>query len=132
MQREPTKLSGTLLGVSLDTCKFHKNDRVGATTRFSREDQNGVDAHLGLGISFRVSPCPYVSTFPIFPRTSVLGKVLIHVGNGKYREVLDLLDNRYARDELEFPLLEGTKDNEGHFSFASKSIHVARISVNNL
>ncbi|KAJ6496350.1 hypothetical protein C8R45DRAFT_1061848 [Mycena sanguinolenta] len=104
-----------LFGVTLDTRKFHKNDRIGATIALAREIlQRGGRANW-LGASFRAQPCPQLSTFPLFPRTRVAGKALVRGEDGRYRE--NVLGH----------MPRGSMDAEGYLSFDAKAVQLEQV-----
>lgn len=119
-----------LFGVTLDTAAFHANDRIGATIALCQTVLHKGGRASWLGISFRIPPCPHISTLPTIPHTSVSGRALIRVEDSKYREVVDFIESEYPISRAML-LPEGTMDNDGYFSFAAKSVRLTRIGLGN-
>ncbi|KAJ7888044.1 hypothetical protein B0H14DRAFT_2497940 [Mycena olivaceomarginata] len=116
-----------LFGVTLDTRKFHKNDRIGATIALAREIlQHGGRANW-LGASFRAQPCLQLSTFPLFPRTRVAGKALVRGEDGLYREVSQLMENEYPNENVLGHMPKGSMDADGYLSFAAKAVQLEQV-----
>ncbi|PLB48827.1 hypothetical protein P170DRAFT_357739 [Aspergillus steynii IBT 23096] len=115
-----------LFGVSLDTRAFHQDDRAGATIALAREIVNSGRCASWLGIAFRVPPSKELSTFPVFPVTSVQGSAMIRVGNGRF-EVSGVVDDEYPNTlGLGTGLPRGKIDDSGYLVFAARSIPVAQ------
>ncbi|KAF7336424.1 Ankyrin repeat-containing protein [Mycena sanguinolenta] len=116
-----------LFGVTLDTRKFHKDDRIGATIALAREIlQQGGRANW-LGASFRAQPCPHLSTFPLFPRTRVAGKALVRGEDGRFREVSQLMENEYPNENVLGHMPQGSMDADGYLSFDAKAVQLEQV-----
>ena len=84
-----------LLGVILDTKQFGKDDRIKATIALCREILNRPSGRASwLGIAYLLPPCSRLSTFPVFPRTSVEGKAILPAGSKSY-EMENMMVNIY-------------------------------------
>ncbi|KAJ7508992.1 hypothetical protein B0H11DRAFT_1847454 [Mycena galericulata] len=116
-----------LFGVTLDTRKFGKNDRIGATIALAREIlQRGGRANW-LGASFRARLCPQLSTFPLFPHTRVAGKALVRGEDGLFREVSQLMENEYPNENVLGHMPKGSMDADGYLSFAAKAVQLEQV-----
>ncbi|KAJ5458409.1 hypothetical protein N7475_009797 [Penicillium sp. IBT 31633x] len=115
-----------LFGVSLDPGAFHKDDRAGATIALAREIVNSGRCASWLGIAFRVPPSQDLSTFPVFPMTSVQGSAMVRVEN-RVLDVAGLVDDEYPNTlGLCMGLPRGTMDDHGYLTFIAKTIIVVR------
>lgn len=83
-----------LLGVILDTKQFGKNDRMKATIALCREILNRGGSASWLGIAYSLPPCSRLSTFPVFPKTTVEGKAILRAGSKSY-DMENLMVNIY-------------------------------------
>ncbi|CAG9997121.1 unnamed protein product [Clonostachys byssicola] len=68
-----------ILGVSLDTTKFSKDDRLGATVALMRELLARGERAEWLAIATKMEVNPDASFLPIFPKPSPAGKPVIDV-----------------------------------------------------
>ncbi|KAK5654569.1 hypothetical protein OQA88_7198 [Cercophora sp. LCS_1] len=117
-----------ILGVELDPSKFAADDRLGATIALAREILRQGRSASWLGLGLNLPPCPYVSTFPIFPETSVAGKAFYNIpGSGK--KLLTLADALYPNHIGVFSPLTGSMDEAGYFSFNAPAVRVTPISL---
>ncbi|KAK5996371.1 hypothetical protein PT974_01705 [Cladobotryum mycophilum] len=71
-----------LLGATLDPSEFHVEDRLGATISLARQILHQGHSASWLGVATNLSPCPYLSTFPVFPQTSVAGRAMYDLPKG--------------------------------------------------
>ncbi|KAJ5963873.1 uncharacterized protein N7479_003749 [Penicillium vulpinum] len=116
-----------LFGISLDPGAFHNDDRAGATIALAREIVNSGRCASWLGIAFRVPPSKDLSTFPIFPMTSVQGSAMILVEDVTL-DVAGLVDDEYPNTlGLCMGMPRGTMDGHGYLNFTAKSISVVRV-----
>ncbi|KAK5991395.1 hypothetical protein PT974_09676 [Cladobotryum mycophilum] len=74
-----------------------------------------------LASAFRLPPSQRISTFPIFPRTSVSGKAFVKGAQG-LQEVSVLMENEYPVSQALMPIPAGSMDDDGHLHFTSKAI----------
>ncbi|KAL4891362.1 hypothetical protein BDV59DRAFT_68084 [Aspergillus ambiguus] len=115
-----------LLGVSLDPSAFGKNDRAGATIALARELVNRGHSASWLGVALRLPPSPFLSTFPIFPRTSVEGRAMVPLADEVF-EAAEMVDceypNRYA---MGVGLPYGRMNERGYLTFTAHAIPVVR------
>ncbi|KIJ30314.1 hypothetical protein M422DRAFT_234885 [Sphaerobolus stellatus SS14] len=114
-----------LFGITLDTRKYGKNDRIRATIDLVREILENGGSASWLGMSFHLPPCKEFCTFPIFPMTSVAGKALIEDHAGFQRDIADFVVGEYP-NELGFGcgLPGGTMSEDSYFTFSTKSVIV--------
>ncbi|RDB28072.1 hypothetical protein Hypma_001367 [Hypsizygus marmoreus] len=112
-----------LFGVTLDTSKFERNDRLGATIALASEILRKGGSAAWLGASFQIDPCKQLSTFSTFPQTRVGGKALVRFGPG-LRQVSQLVESDYPNAEALLDMPHGTMDAEGYFYFTRKAIPV--------
>lgn len=120
-----------LFGVSLDTRPFDDNDRIGATIALARQILLQGGRANWLGLSFQATPCPYISTFPTFPRTSVSGKALVRLEDGSYCEVSHFMESEYPVASALVPMPEATMDEDGYLTFDAKAVAVMAASPSN-
>ncbi|KAL7958578.1 hypothetical protein V8C34DRAFT_323984 [Trichoderma compactum] len=110
-----------LFGVTLDTNQFGKQDRVAATIALAQAIMEKGRQATWLAAAFRILPSRQISTFPVFPLTSVSGRALIRVANG-LQEVSSLMENEYPVAEALVPLPIGSMDSQGYITFRAKAI----------
>ncbi|EKM55705.1 uncharacterized protein PHACADRAFT_256518 [Phanerochaete carnosa HHB-10118-sp] len=112
-----------LFGVTLDTSQFHENDRAEATIALARAILAQGRRVTWLAAAFRVLPSQRISTFPIFPRTSVSGKAYMRIQGG-LQEVSLLMENEYPIAEALVPMPCATMDQEGYLTLTTKAVRV--------
>ncbi|KAL6800559.1 hypothetical protein J3E68DRAFT_448853 [Trichoderma sp. SZMC 28012] len=105
-----------LLGVVLDPAAFDANDRPSATIALAREILAQGRSASWLGISVGLPPCSSLSTFPIFPQTSVAGRATYVLPNGDER-LIQLTEAVYPNEIGIFPPRTGSMDENGYFTF---------------
>ncbi|EMD41235.1 hypothetical protein CERSUDRAFT_69838 [Gelatoporia subvermispora B] len=114
-----------IFGVSLDPAAFATDDRIGATIALARAILAQGRSASWLGISVFIPPCPYLSTFPTFPKTSVAGKALIDL-HGEEKEVAQFVESHYPNEAALCALPKGSMDTEGYHTFEATAIPVSR------
>lgn len=113
-----------LFGVTLPVQAFAKHDRVGATIALARKVLESGKSASWLGISFRLPPCRYLATFPIFPRTGLAEKALVRTKDG-LQEMADFMDCEFPNaDALQSAMPTGTMDDAGYLTFTSRYAYV--------
>ncbi|KIJ60480.1 hypothetical protein HYDPIDRAFT_98691, partial [Hydnomerulius pinastri MD-312] len=113
-----------LFGVTLPVRAFTQNDRTGATIALAKKILETGKSASWLGISFRLPPCRYLATFPIFPRTGVAEKALVKTQVG-LQEMADFMDCEFPNaDALQSGLPTGTMDDAGYLTFTSRYVYV--------
>ncbi|KAF2969517.1 hypothetical protein GQX73_g4088 [Xylaria multiplex] len=117
-----------LFGVTLDTSQFGKQDRVQATIALARAILDKGGRATWLAAAFRIQPSRQISTFPLFPRTSVSGKAYVKVTGGML-EVSLLMENEYPIKEALVPIPGGSMDQEGYIKFRSKGVPIRPYSL---
>lgn len=119
-----------MFDVTLNPKDFDQNDRIRPAIALAREIMRKGGRADWLGVSFHSPPCPQLSTFPTFPKTSTGTdrKALIRVPKG-YVEVFRLMDNEYPIAEVLVPMPKGEMDAEGYLSFSAKSVSVTRVAA---
>ncbi|KAK1217190.1 hypothetical protein PQX77_020166 [Marasmius sp. AFHP31] len=118
-----------LFDISLDTTKFEKDDRLGATIALASEILRRGKTASWLASLFTLEPGPQICTFPCFPMTSVAGKALVKKRNGEEVEMVRELENIPTARWLD-NVPGGTMDKNGYFTFTSPAVRVARVSEN--
>ncbi|TFK92169.1 hypothetical protein K466DRAFT_257179 [Polyporus arcularius HHB13444] len=114
-----------LFGVTLDPSAFHKDDRRAATIALAQAILKSGQSASWLGAAFTLKPDRCLSTFPMFPRTSVSGMALVQTEFGGMREVSELVDHvGYPNSRILEPLPKGTMDDAGSFRFATHAIKI--------
>lgn len=110
-----------LFGVTLSTGQFGKHDRVKATIALARAIMDKGGRATWLAAAFRIPPSREISTFPVFPLTSVSGKALIRMAKG-LQEVSSIMENVYPVADALVPMPRGSMDCEGYITFTAKAI----------
>ncbi|KAL7958583.1 hypothetical protein V8C34DRAFT_282685 [Trichoderma compactum] len=105
-----------LLGVMLDPAAFDTNDRLSATIALAREILAQGRSASWLGMSVGLPPCSSLSTFPIFPQTSVAGRATYLLPNGD-EKLIRLTEAVYPNEIGIFPPRTGSMDENGYFTF---------------
>ena len=117
-----------ILGVTLDPSDFAVDDRLGATIALAREILRQGRSASWLGISVNLPPCPHLSSFPTFPRTSVAGKAMYDLPSGG-QQLVTLTDAIYPNDVGLFPPLKGSMDETGYHSFDAMAARLTATSA---
>lgn len=117
-----------LFDVTLDTRQFGKQDRVAATIALARAIMEKGGRATWLAAAFRIPPSRQISTFPVFPLTSVSGKALIRDPKG-LQEVSSIMENEYPVAEALVPMPRGLMDCEGYITFTAKAIHLQPLQI---
>lgn len=117
-----------ILGVMLDPSDFAVDDRLGATIALAREILRQGRSASWLGLSTNLPPCPYLSTFPVFPKTSVAGQAMYDLPGGGQRLVA-LADALYPNDIGLFPVPKGSMDKTGYHSFDAPAVMLTIFSA---
>lgn len=113
-----------LFGVTLPVKAFAKHDRVGATIALAQKVLESGKNATWLGISFRLPPCRYLATFPIFPRTGLAEKALVRTKDG-LQEMADFMDCEFPNsDALQSGMPTGTMDESGYLTFTGRHAYV--------
>lgn len=105
-----------LLGVTLDPKAFGADDRLSATIALAREILGQGRSASWLGMSVGLPPCSSLSTFPIFPQTSVASRATYALPNGDER-LIQLTEAVYPNETGMLPPLTGSMDEYGYFTF---------------
>ncbi|KAK7462667.1 hypothetical protein VKT23_007254 [Stygiomarasmius scandens] len=113
-----------LFGVTLDTHRFHKNDRLGATIALMQEILNSGRQASWLGVAPYLPANPYLSTFPVFPRTNVQGQVLFEPDSLETRKEREKHRRRAILDVRRLALPTGSMSNDGYLRIKRKAIQV--------
>ncbi|KAL0563981.1 hypothetical protein V5O48_018078 [Marasmius crinis-equi] len=116
-----------LFGINLDTTKFEKDDRLGATIALASEILGRGKTASWLAALFTLDPSPQICTFPRFPMTSVAGKALVKQVNGDEVEMVTEVGKIPTFRWLD-NVPGGTMDKEGYFTFTSAAVRIARVS----
>ena len=118
-----------LLGVILDTKQFGKNDRIKATIALCREILNRPGGRANwLGIAYLLPPCSRLSTFPVFPRTSVEGKAILPAGSKSY-EMENMMVNLYPNFlgmKIATTMPDGKMDEHGYLVISRHALPLVR------
>ncbi|KAL7905432.1 hypothetical protein GGI35DRAFT_138015 [Trichoderma velutinum] len=121
-----------LLGVMLDPAAFEVNDRLSATIALAREILAQGRSASWLGMSVDLPPCSSLSTFPVFPQTSVAGRATYVLSNGD-EQLIRLTEAVYPNEIGIFPPRTGSMDEHGYFTFeALAAVAVASPSETSL
>ncbi|KAI1808578.1 hypothetical protein F4811DRAFT_548582 [Daldinia bambusicola] len=115
-----------LLGVMLDPSEFSKDDRLGATIALARGILRQGRSASWLGLVIDLPPCPYLSTFPMFPQTSVAGRAMVARPDGT-SDLVTLTDAIYPNEIGVFPPISGSMDEIGFHSFEALAIEVVAL-----
>ncbi|KAL7905427.1 hypothetical protein GGI35DRAFT_137928 [Trichoderma velutinum] len=117
-----------LFDITLDTNRFGKQDRVAATVALAQAIMEKGRRATWLAAAFRIPPSRQISTFPVFPLTSVSGRALIRVSNGLH-EVSSLMENEYPVAEALVPMPIGSMDSQGYITFKAKAIRIQSLQM---
>ncbi|KAA8577067.1 hypothetical protein EYC84_007076 [Monilinia fructicola] len=112
-----------MLGVMLDPSDFDVDDRLGATIALAREILRQGRNASWLGISVNLPPCRYLSTFPVFPQTSVAGQATYDLPSGG-RQLVQLAEAIYPNDIGLFPHHKGSMDETGYLLLDALAVMV--------
>lgn len=112
-----------ILGVSLDLRNFSEDDRIGATIALAREILRQGRSASWLGISVYLPPCPSLSTFPAFPKTSVAGKALFDLPGGE-QEAVRFIEAIYPNQVGLCPHPKGSMEENGYHTFDALAVRV--------
>lgn len=109
-----------LFDVSLDPWMFKADDRIRATVALARAILRNGGTASWIGVSTRAAPCPQLSTFPEFPRTSVGGKAMLYASASDPVEAGTLLDG--DSQELEpYEPVKGAMNDLGYVHFERRA-----------
>ncbi|KAL7277227.1 hypothetical protein ACG7TL_009079 [Trametes sanguinea] len=109
-----------LFDVSLDPSRFQPHDRRAATIALAQAILESGKSASWLGIGGRLDPDRSLSTFPVFPHTSVSGVALVETKNG-VQEVSELVDPIYPISEALVPVPKGNMDADGYLSLTARA-----------
>ncbi|KAF9260374.1 hypothetical protein L218DRAFT_872543, partial [Marasmius fiardii PR-910] len=112
-----------LFDINLDTTKFEKDDRLGATIALASEILRRGRTASWLGALFTLDGCPQISTFPRFPETSVAGKALVKKANGDMIEMVKEMQKIPTYRWLD-KVPSGSMDKNGYFTFTSTAVRI--------
>ncbi|KAI9065252.1 hypothetical protein FKP32DRAFT_1665500 [Trametes sanguinea] len=112
-----------LFDVSLDLSRFQPHDRRAATIALAQEilGRGGVASWLGIG--GRLEPDRSLSSFPVFPHTSVSGVALVETKKGM-QEVSELVGPIYPISEALVALPKGEMDADGYLSLTARAVRL--------
>ncbi|GBE83818.1 hypothetical protein SCP_0508750 [Sparassis crispa] len=120
-----------LFGVTLDPKKFAKDDRVGATIALAQAILKKGGTASWLASSFHLPPSRQLSSFPIFPTTTVSGKAYIPTrsleGLGRVDtdqpsvHVEKVIDGRWPPGWWLDHAPKGSMDDAGYLKFTAKA-----------
>ncbi|KAI1808581.1 hypothetical protein F4811DRAFT_176510 [Daldinia bambusicola] len=128
-----------LIGVDLDPLQFDKNDRVKATIALASKSISYIGTKANwLAAAYQLEPCRQISSFPLFPKTSVDGQAFY--GNADlpppYRSsttggklLADVVEERCDFNCWLSGLPEGEMDEDGYLTFCSKAVKLVPILV---
>jgi len=114
-----------LFGVTLDTRRFGKDDRLDATIALMQEilRHSGRASWLGLAPYLPVNPM--LSTIPVFPRTHIEGQVLVEVDAWRADEQERRLQRTAAiLDVRAISMPMGSMDDAGYLTLLRKAIRI--------
>ncbi|KAK0454553.1 hypothetical protein EV421DRAFT_424188 [Armillaria borealis] len=113
-----------LFGVTLDTRRFGKDDRLGATIALMQAILHRGGRASWLGAAPYLPVNPRLSTFPVFPRTNVQGQVLFEFDSQTINEQERRSHNRTILDArgLEMPM--GSMDDAGYLLVSRKALRI--------
>ncbi|CAL1709151.1 unnamed protein product [Somion occarium] len=114
-----------LFDVTLDPAEFDVNDRIGATIALARNILAKGGRACWMGVSFWLEPCSRISTFAMFPETSVAGRAIVRTTDGQEQEVSELICSEFPSHTMkEFRLPCGSMDDDGYLTFRARAIRV--------
>lgn len=113
-----------LFGVTLDTRRFGKDDRLGATIALMQ----GILRHGGraswLGLAPYLPVNPKLSTIPVFPRTHIEGQVLLEVDFQRSDEQERRPQRTAVLDVRAISMPTGSMDDAGYLTISRKAIRI--------
>ncbi|KAK0467563.1 hypothetical protein IW261DRAFT_1059912 [Armillaria novae-zelandiae] len=113
-----------LFGVTLDTRKFSKDDRLGATIALMQAILHRGGRASWLGAAPYLPVNPRLSTFPAFPRTNVRGQVLFEFDSRAANEQKRRSHKRNILDTRRLEMPMGTMDAAGYLTISRKSLRI--------
>ncbi|KAF7968406.1 hypothetical protein HWV62_30643 [Athelia sp. TMB] len=112
-----------LFGVTLNQKLFDVNDREGATVALAQKILENGGRAAWLALSYYHPPSRTVSSFPLFPETSVSGGAFIKLGN-KRIPATELIEKGDGGDSSRWlpHLPQGRMDSAGYLHFRARAI----------
>lgn len=111
-----------LFGVSLDPKAFKADNRIGATVALAQAILRSGGSASWIGTSTCAVPCPQLSTFSEFPRTSVSGKAILFASATEPIEAGSLLDGDAPETAThDYDAIMGDMDDSGYLIFERKT-----------
>ena len=101
-----------MFGVTLDTKKFHKNDRVRASVALAQEILKRGGRPVWLAMSLDIYPSRYISSFPDLPSTNVTGTVYWKSRRGPINA--NVPDDIYDIEEMNEPFEDDDQSKGEH------------------
>lgn len=123
-----------LLSVDLDPLQFNKNDRLKATIALARESLFYIGNAAWLTSAYQLEPCRQLSSFPIFPKTSVGGQAyydnldLPHAHRSSTL-VADVVEETCHFNHWLLGLPKGTMDEDGYLEFSSMAVDLVPVTA---
>lgn len=115
-----------LFGITLDVAAFDKDDRVGATIALAQAILENGGKPTWLLVSYTLSPCNFLSSFPEFPVSKETGEVTVRGQAGNEVAIEDILDSDACydcRDLIEAKLM----DEEGYLTVECLAVPVKEL-----
>lgn len=117
-----------LFGVTLDTRKFGKDDRLGATIVLMQAILHRGGRAYWLGAAPYLPVNPRLSTLSVFPHTDVRGQVLFDFGSRVANEETRRSHKRTILDTRRVEMPMGTMDDAGYLTISRKSLRIYPLS----
>ncbi|ESK90424.1 het-domain-containing protein [Moniliophthora roreri MCA 2997] len=119
-----------LFDVSLDPRAFQSGDRFAATVALAQEILRKGGNASWLVASLHAPPERQLSTFPMFPETTVDGKARIRV-SGELKEMTEIVEDEFLRIwSVKEGTLGGSMDDMGYLTLSSKAVEVQPVPLN--
>lgn len=109
------------MGVKLDVASFSDQDRVKATIKLIQALLDRGHPAIWLYIAPELPPGPELSLLPAFPETSVSGRAMMQMPNGRVF-ASDVIGSSKTWDSQGAPT--GSMDDQGYFNFRSSGARI--------
>ncbi|KAL7904554.1 hypothetical protein GGI35DRAFT_489667 [Trichoderma velutinum] len=121
-----------LLGVDLDPLQFHENDRLKATIALASKSLSYSSKANWLAAAYQLEPCREISSFPLFPDTSIDGQAYYHYASSTTsaavkKLVVDVVEECCDLNCYLSGLPEATMDQDGYLNFCSRAVRLIPI-----
>ncbi|KAH6608270.1 hypothetical protein Trco_004583 [Trichoderma cornu-damae] len=110
-----------IMGVTLDTGKFAREDRLGATIALMQGILARGERAEWLAIATKTVPNPKLSTLPAFPRVGAAERPVLETRDGM-KDISDVMDTGWRLEDTP----RGAMSSDGYFRFRALAAPVRR------